>query len=72
MECTLSIAPKWAQRYKTYHTYELEWLGINILDVTPALTVTHVRSQMLHAYLAGTAMDAMEHQVTLEQESRQT
>jgi hypothetical protein len=72
MECTLSIAPKWAQRYKTYHTYELEWLGINILDAAPDLTVTHVRSQMIHAYLAGTAMDAMEHQVTLGQESRQT
>ena len=72
MECILSITPKWAQRYNTYHTYVLEWLGINILDAAPDLTVTHERSQMIHAYLTGTAMDAMEHQVTLEQESMQT
>ena len=77
MACILSITTKWAQRYKTYHTYELEWLGINmlginILDVAPDLTVTHERSQMIHAYLTGTAMDAMEHQVTLGQDSRQT
>ena len=72
MACILYITPKWAQRYKTYHTYELEWLGINILDAAPDLTVTHERSQMIHAHLAGIAMDAMEHQMTLEQESRQT
>jgi hypothetical protein len=72
MECILSIAPKWAQRYKTYHTYELEWLGINILDEAPDLTVTQERGHMIHAYLAGTAMEAMKHQVIPVQESRQT
>ena len=55
-----------------YSIYDLEWLDINILDAAPDLTVTHERSQMMHAYLAGTAMEAMEHQVTLGQESRQT
>jgi hypothetical protein len=55
-----------------YSICDLEWLGINIVDATPDLTVTHEQSQMIHAYLAGTAMEAMEHQVTLEQESRQT
>jgi hypothetical protein len=63
------ITPKWAQRYKTSYTYDLEWLGINILDEAPDLTFTHERSQMIHVYLAGTAM---EHQVILVQESRQT
>ena len=72
MECILFITLELAQRYKTSHTYELECLGINILDAAPDLTVTHERSQMIHAYLAGTAMEAREHQVTQEQESRQT
>jgi hypothetical protein len=72
MESILSITSKWAQRYNTSHTYELELLGINILDAAPDLTVKHERSQMIHAYLAGTAMEAREHQVTQGQESRQT
>ena len=67
--CTNVTWPKWAQRYNTSHTCDLEWLGINILDAAPDLTVTQERSQMIHAYLTGTAM---EHQVTLGQESRQT
>ena len=71
MECILSIASELAQRYNTSHTYDLEWLGTNILDEAPDLTVTHEQSQMIHAYLAGTAMKAMEHQVTLVQESGQ-
>ena len=66
------ITPKWAQRYNTSHTCDLEWLGINIVDAAPDLTVTHERSQMINAYLAGTAMEDMEHQVRLVQESRQT
>ena len=69
MACILSITPKWAQRYNTSHSRDLEWIGINILDAAPDLTVTQERSQMIHACLTGTAM---EHQVTLEQESRQT
>ena len=72
MECILSITPELAQRYNTSYTYDLEWLGINILNEAPALTVTQERSQMIHAYLAGTAMEAMEHQVTLGQEFRHT
>ena len=72
MECNVSITPKWVQRYKTSHTYELELLGINLLDAAPDMTVTHERSQMIHAYLAGTAMESREHQVTQGQESRQT
>ena len=55
-----------------YSTYDLEWLGIKILDADPDLTVTHERSQMIHAYLAGTAMEALKPQVTQGQESRQT
>ena len=54
-----------------YSTYDLEWLGINILDAAPDLTVTQERSQMIHAYLAGTANVVMEHQMALVQESRQ-
>ena len=61
-----------AQWYNTSYTYDLEWLGINLLDEAPVLTVTQERSDMIHAYLAGTAMEAMEHQVILVQESRQT
>ena len=69
MACILYITPKWAQRYNTSHYRDLEWIGINILDAAPDLTVTQERSQMIHAYLTGTAM---EHQVTLGHESRQT
>jgi hypothetical protein len=54
-----------------YSTYDLEWLGINILDEAPDLTVTQERSKLLHAYLAGTATEAMEHQMALVQDSRQ-
>ena len=72
MECTLSIAPKWTQRYNKSYIYDLEWLGINLLDEAPDLTVTQERSHMIHAYLAGTAMEAMEHPAILVQESRQT
>jgi hypothetical protein len=57
---------------KLLSTYDLEWLSINILDAAPDLTVTHERSQMIHAYLAGSAMESREHQVTQGQESRQT
>ena len=32
-----------------YSTYDLEWLGINILDAAPDLTVTQERSKMVHA-----------------------
>jgi hypothetical protein len=32
-----------------YSTYDLEWLGINILDVAPDLLVTPDRSQMIHS-----------------------
>ena len=69
LECILSITPELAQRYNTSYTYDLEWLGINLLDAALDLTVTHKRNQMIHAYLAGTAV---EHQVILVQESRQT
>jgi hypothetical protein len=55
-----------------YSTYDLEWLGINILDAAPDLTVTQERGEMIHAYLAGTAHEVMEHQMALVQESRQT
>ena len=44
-----------------YSTYDLEWLGINILDAAPDLTVTQERSNMIHAYLAGTATEVIEH-----------
>ena len=54
-----------------YSTYDLEWLGINILDAAPDLTVTQERSKIIHAYLAGTANEVMmEHQMALVQESR--
>ena len=54
-----------------YSTYDLEWLGINILDAAPDLTVTQERSNMRHAYLAGTTNEVMEHQMALVQESCQ-
>ena len=72
LECILSITPELAQRYNTSYTYDLEWLGINLLDEAPDLTVTQERRHMIHAYLAGTAMEAMEHPAILVQESRQT
>jgi hypothetical protein len=72
MDCILSITLELAQRYNTSHTCDLEWLGINILDAAPDLTITHERSQMIHAYLAGTAMEAREHQVSQGQESKKT
>jgi mannose-6-phosphate isomerase class I len=72
MECILSITQELAQRYNKSDTCDLEWLGINILDAAPDLTVTHERSQMIHAYLAGTAIETREHQVTQGQEYRQT
>jgi hypothetical protein len=40
MESILSITSKWAQRYKSSHTYELELLGINILDAALDMTVS--------------------------------
>ena len=52
-------------------TYDLEWLGINILDAAPDLMVTKELSKMIHAYLAGTANEVMEHQMALVQESCQ-
>ena len=57
---------------RLYSTYDMEWLGINILDAAPDLTVTQERSKMIHAYLAGTASEVMEHQMVLVQESRHT
>ena len=54
-----------------YSTYDLEWLGINILDAAPDLTVTQTRGKMIHAYIAGTANEVMENQMALVQESRQ-
>jgi hypothetical protein len=55
-----------------YSTYDLYWLGINILDAAADLTVTQERSKMIHAYLAGTSGEVMEHQMALVQESRHT
>jgi hypothetical protein len=55
-----------------YSTYDLDRLGINILDAAPHLTVTQERSKLIHAYLEGTATEVMEHQMALVQESRQT
>jgi hypothetical protein len=55
-----------------YSTCDLVWQDINILDAALDLTVTQERNQMLHAYLSGTAIDTMEHQVELVHESRQT
>ena len=72
LECIISITPELAQRYNTVHNCDLELLGINLLDEAPDMTVTHERSQMIHAYLAGTAMEARKQQVTQGQESRQT
>jgi hypothetical protein len=54
-----------------YSTYDLEWLGINILDAALDLTDTPERSNMIHAYLAGTATEVMEHQVAMVQEFQQ-
>jgi hypothetical protein len=51
-------------------TYDLEWLGINILDAASQLMVTQERSKMIHAYLAGTANEVMEHQMEFVQEFR--
>jgi hypothetical protein len=48
---------------RMYSTYDLEWLGINILDAASDLAVTQRRSKMIHAYLAGTATEIMEHQM---------
>jgi hypothetical protein len=53
-----------------YSTYDLEWLGINILNAAPDLMVTQERSNRIHAYIGGTANEAMEHQMALVQESR--
>jgi hypothetical protein len=55
-----------------YSTYNLEWLGINILDADPDLIVTPDRGQMIHAYIAGTAMETMDHQVDVIQETRRS
>jgi hypothetical protein len=54
-----------------YSTYDLEWLGINILDAALDLTVTQEQSKLIHVYLAGTATESMEHQMALVQDSRQ-
>jgi hypothetical protein len=56
---------------RLYSTYDPEWLGVNILDAAPNLTVTQERSKVIQAYLAGTATEIMEHQVALVQHSRQ-
>ena len=49
-----------------YSTYDLAWLGINILDAAPDLLLPPARGQMIHAYIAGTAI--ME--VMTQQEAR--
>jgi hypothetical protein len=53
-----------------YSTYNLKWLGINVLDADPNLLVTPDRSQMIHAYIVGTAMEVMSHQVDEVQEAK--
>ena len=53
-----------------YSTYDLEWLGINILDAAPDLMVTPDRSGMIRDYIEGTAMEAMAYQVDVVQEAR--
>jgi hypothetical protein len=56
-----------------YSTYDLKWLGINILDAAPDLIVAPDMSQMIHACIAGTAiMEAMYHQVDVIQEARRS
>jgi hypothetical protein len=55
-----------------YSTYVLERLGINILDAVSDLLVTPDRSQIIHAYIAGTAMEVMSHQVDVVQEVRRS
>ena len=55
-----------------YSNYDLEWLGINILDAAPDLLVTPVRSRMIHDYIDGTAMEAMTYQVDVVQEARRS
>jgi hypothetical protein len=41
-------------------------------DLAPDLLVTPDRSQMIHAYIAGTAMEVMTHQVDVAQEDRRS
>ena len=55
-----------------YSTYDLEWLGINILDASPDLLVSPDRSRMIHDYIAGTAMEVMAYQVDVVQEARRS
>ena len=42
-----------------YSTYDLEWLGINILEA----------ARMIHDYIEGTAMEVMAYQVDVVQEA---
>ena len=53
-----------------YFTHDLEWLGIDLLKAVSELTVTMDRSQQKHAYLAGAALEAMQHQVMVVQDAR--
>ena len=56
-----------------YSTYDLEWLGINILKAAPDdLLVTPDRSRMIHDYIEGTAMEVMVYQVDVVQEARRS
>ena len=55
-----------------YSTYNLEWLGINILEAAPDLLVTPDRSRMIHDYIEGTAMEVMAYQVDVVQETRRS
>jgi hypothetical protein len=55
-----------------YSTYNLERLGIDILEAAPDLLVTPNRSRMIHDYIAGTAMKVMSHQVDVVQEARRS
>ena len=55
-----------------YSTYDLEWLGINILEAALDLLVTPDKSRIIHVYIAGTAMEVMAYQVDVVQEARRS
>ena len=55
-----------------YSTYDLEWLGINILDAAPDPLVTPDRSRVIHDYIEESAMEVMAYQVDAVQEARRS
>ena len=55
-----------------YSTYDLEWLGINILEAAPDLLVTPDKCRMIRDYIGGTAMEAIAYQVDVVQEARRS